>query len=124
MPGSGPPNGSEDTDPLVPGAVISYTDITMTTLTVNWGVATDETTAQVDLQYKVVKASTEGDIDSVAEIDAIIAGDDLIQDWIANITSKDVTDLTSGTDYYFAVLVKDKAQNKELYWPEYVETDP
>jgi len=57
MPGSGPPNGSEDTDPPVPGAVITYKNITMTTLTVNWGAATDDTTAQADLQYKVVKAS-------------------------------------------------------------------
>jgi len=66
------------------------------------------------LQYKLVKALSSGDIDTVAKADAITSAD-LVMDWTPNITSTMVSGLNVTTTYYFAVLVKDEAENKALY---------
>jgi len=65
----------------------------------------------------VVMASTGTAIDSVAEVEQV-SGANLIQDWAVNLISKNVTGLTEGTTYYFAVLVKDLSGNKALYSPQ------
>ena len=105
-----------DTTAPILGADINFTNVAETALTVNWGVASDNVTAQANLQYKVVKAATSEAIDTVGEVDAII-GSDLVMDWTANTLTTGVTNLTAGTKYYFAVLMKDEAGNKALYTP-------
>lgn len=98
------------------GAAISFSDILETSLTVNWGAATDTVTTQVALEYRLVKATTSTAIDTIAEIDAI-SGADLLQDYTANDIVQNVTGLTTGATYFFAVVVRDAAGNKTLYAP-------
>jgi len=104
------------TAPLV-GTGITFSNVGSNSLTVSWGAASDNVSASVDLQYKVVMASTGTAIDSVAEVEQV-SGANLIQDWAVNLISKNVTGLTEGTTYYFAVLVKDLSGNKALYSPQ------
>jgi hypothetical protein len=107
---------TDTTAPIV-GTAISFSGVSATGLSVNWGAATDETTAASSLQYKVVKDNTAtANIDTIAEADAK-SGADLIQDYTANITSKSVTGLTASTTYHFAVVVRDAAGNKAIYTP-------
>ncbi|MBN8221963.1 MAG: chitobiase/beta-hexosaminidase C-terminal domain-containing protein, partial [Spirochaetes bacterium] len=106
-----------DTGGLVLGAAISFSAISSTGLTVNWGAATDDITAQVALQYKVVKDNTAiANINTVGLADAK-SGGDLLQNWTAGSTSFAVTGLTAATTYHFAVLVRDGAGNMALYTP-------
>lgn len=99
-----------------PGSAISFTSVASTSLTVNWGAATDVVTAQANLQYRLVKASTSTAIDTIAEVDAI-SGGDLLQDYAANDVTQNVTGLTASTTYFFAVVVRDVAGNKAIYTP-------
>jgi surface protein len=103
------------------GTGIVFFNLSGNSLTVSWGAASDNVSASVDLQYKVVMASTGAAIDSVAEVDQV-SGNNLIQDWAANLISQNVTGLTEGTTYYFAVLVKDPSGNKSLYSPSSTTT--
>ena len=65
-----------DTGGLVPGAALSFSAISTTGLTINWGAATDDNTAQVALQYKVVKDNTTiANINTIALADAKSGGD-------------------------------------------------
>ena len=102
--------------PPTVGAAISFASVTETGFTVNWGAATDAGTAQVNLQYRLVKASTSAAINTVAEVDAI-SGADLLQDYTANDVTEAVTGLTAGTTYFFAVVVRDSVGNKSIYTP-------
>jgi hypothetical protein len=109
------------TEPNV-GTAISYTNNTTgTSVTVNWGAASDDTTPQANLLYKVVRATSNTAIDSIAEANAV-SGSDLIMDWTENTLSVGATGLASGGTYYFAVLVKDASDNMSLYSPVVVIT--
>jgi len=108
--------GADVTPPVV-GTQVAFSNVSDTTLTVSWGSATDIVTPTVDLQYKLVKAATAAEIDTIAEVDAIPAGADLLQNYTNNDTTQDVTALTAGATYFFAVVVKDIAGNKSLYAP-------
>ncbi len=117
--GAGTTGGGATADTTAPtaGTAISFSGVSATSLSVNWGAATDAVTAQASLEYKVVKDNTAAvNIDTVAEIDAK-SGGDLLQDYTANITTKAVTALTASTTYHFAVIVRDAAGNKTVYAP-------
>lgn len=73
------------------------------------------------MSYKLVKALSPSAISSTSTVDAI-SGADLVMDWKMNINSHALAGLTEGTDYYFAVLVKDAAGNMSLYSPQLVTT--
>lgn len=106
-----------DTTAPTAGTAISFSSVTSTTLSVNWGAATDDVTAQSNLEYKVVKDNVAaGNIDTIAEVDAKTGGD-LLQDYTANITTKAVTGLTGSPTFHFAVVVRDAAGNKAIYAP-------
>lgn len=100
-------------DPPTVGTGISFTNIADTSVTVNWGAASDTITGSAALQYKVVRASSNTDIDTVSEADSATA----VTDWTNNITSTSATGLTGATTYYFAIIVKDESNNKALYAP-------
>src|SRR5690606_33314164 len=87
-----------DVTPPTIGTAISFASVADTTLTVNWGAATDGVTAQVNLQYRLVKATTSTAIDTIAEVDAI-SGGDLLQDYTANDVTQNVTSLSPSTNY-------------------------
>ncbi|MCX6130310.1 MAG: DUF1554 domain-containing protein, partial [Proteobacteria bacterium] len=100
------------------GGVFSIPNGTVaeTSLTINWTAATDNATQTANLRYKVVAASSQAAIDTAAEADAI-TGSGLLMDWSSAVTSLDVTGLTPGTTYWFAILVEDLAGRKSLYTP-------
>ncbi len=114
--GSGGGGGADTVAPTV-GTAISFANVQGTTLTVNWGFAVDSGTSLFNLQYRLVKATTSSAIDTIAEVDAIPAGADLLQDYTANDLTQNVTGLTGSTTYFFAVVVRDTAGNKSLYVP-------
>ena len=113
-----------DTTPPTPGTGISFSSITSSGLSVNWGAATDDVTTPANLQYKVVKDNTStANIDTIAEADAK-SGADLLQNWTTSITTKAVSGLTVSTVYHFAVLVRDGVGNVALYTPASQSTGP
>ena len=98
------------------GTAISFANVAATTLTVNWGAASDAVTGQSSLQYRLVKATTSTAIDTISEIDAI-SGVDLLQDYTANDVTQSISGLTPSTTYFFAVNVRDSAGNMAIYAP-------
>ncbi len=96
----------DDGDTPTAGSGLTFSTVASTSMTVSWGAATDNVTAQANLQYKLVKASSSAAIDTAVEVDAI-SGADLVMDWTANTHTKAVSGLTASTTYYFNVAVKD-----------------
>lgn len=107
---------SDSTAPEI-GSGITYTNIASTSVTVNWGKATDTVTVQAFLEYKVVKALSSGAIDSIPEADGV-SSSDIVIDWTTDIDTVSATGLSAATFYYFAVLVRDSSGNKSLYFPK------
>lgn len=111
-----------DDTPPTPGTALSFASVTSTSLTVNWGKATDNVSSQAELQYKLVRAGSASAIDTIAEIDAISSGAGLVFDFTADVATQNVTGLSSSTSYAFALLARDAAGNKALYAPATVST--
>ena len=111
-----------DTDPPSAGGGgnISASNLTSNSVSLNWSTGTDNVTSDENLEYKLVK-STINNIDTVddAEQNGII-----IQDWMKNTTSGSALSLTPNTSYYFNVLIKDEAGNKNIYTPLLQTTEP
>ncbi len=105
--------GSGKVEPPVPGnsGTLTLNGVTATGITVNWTKATDNVTSQSNLQYLVYR-STSNNLGSVANCEA---NGTKVDDFAANITTKTVTGLNSGTTYYFNVVVKDEVGNKTCY---------
>jgi hypothetical protein len=113
----------QDTVSPVVGANITFASVAETSLTVNWGVATDATNTASELEYKLVRSTSSAAIDTVAEVDAILsAGSGLVMDWNDNVTTSPSTGLQPRTTYYYALLVRDPYGNKMLYAPRSVLT--
>ena len=104
---------SEDTSEPVAGGlgVMSITDETSTSLTLNWTQGSDDRTADEDLMYQVYY-SINDNIDSVSYIES---NGTALGSYQADIGSKAVTELIPATTYYFNVIVKDEAGNKGAY---------
>ncbi|AFM10713.1 chitobiase/beta-hexosaminidase C-terminal domain-containing protein [Turneriella parva] len=103
--------------PPVAGTAITFSNITQTSVRVNWGAASDAITATASLQYKLVKDDTSAaNINSVALANAK-SGSDLVMNWTSGTTSRTVTGLNSGATFHFAVLVRDGFGNMILYAP-------
>ncbi|MET0286300.1 MAG: DUF1554 domain-containing protein, partial [Polyangiales bacterium] len=99
-----------------PGGELRFSNVTTTGLTLRWGAASDNSTPQANLQYRVVRAASAAAIDSASEVSAI-TGADLLQDWTANTTSLTLTGLAAGTFRHYAVGVRDSARNAASYAP-------
>ncbi len=102
-----------DMEPPVPGGdgEITTSNVTYTRMNLSWMAATDNVTAQQDLEYKVFY-SRDGDIATVEDAEA---NGTVIEGWAADITEVRATGLRSNTLYYFNVLVRDEAGNKAAY---------
>ncbi|HET8938889.1 MAG TPA: DUF1554 domain-containing protein [Polyangiales bacterium] len=103
-------------------APLSFTGVSATGITVQWTPASDDVTAEENLQYKVVRAATVDAIDTIAEVETITTGDALVKDYTANISSAEATGLTSSTSFAFAVVVRDEAGNSAIYTPKVMST--
>jgi hypothetical protein len=97
----------------IPGnsGTLSATSITQTGLTLNWTIATDNTSSQANLQY-LAYYSTSNNLSSVANVEA---NGTPVGSYTSNINTKNITGLTTATTYYFNVIVKDEANNKAIY---------
>lgn len=96
---------------------IAFAHITSTSVTAFWTASEDASTDSTELEYKVVIDTDSSNIDTLDEADAI-TGDNLLADWTAELTTIDIADLSAGTDYALAVLVKDSQDNKALFAPQ------
>ncbi|MBO4331981.1 MAG: fibronectin type III domain-containing protein, partial [Paludibacteraceae bacterium] len=93
--------------PTVSSKEISATSITANSITLSWQAATDNKTAQSEIEYDVYQGST-----------CIKSG---LKSASSTLTYK-VENLTSGKQYSFYVVAKDKAGNKTNYLTKTVET--
>jgi YVTN family beta-propeller protein len=102
-----------DTTPPTPGnsGILTTSGITTSAITVNWTAATDDVDAPAALEY-LLYYSTANNLGSVV---AIEANGTPVGTYAANITTQTATGLTSGTTYYFAVIVRDVMGNKAAY---------
>nr|HXK77933.1 hypothetical protein [Oscillospiraceae bacterium] len=117
---TGPVAAAPDTTaPTVTDKTIAASDLTATGVTLSWNKATDDTSAQTALEYLVYQSSSDN-LDTVEHIEANGAA---VGSYAADIATKDVTDLTTGTTYYFNVIVKDEAGNKTCYTANSVTTE-
>ncbi|AFM11366.1 Ig-like domain-containing protein [Turneriella parva] len=115
-PGGGSGQTGDTTAPTV-GAAISFSGISDTTITVSWGAASDAGTATANLQYRLVRAASAAEIDTIAKVDDAAAGVTVIDNYTAALTSRNVTGLAASTTYFFAVVVRDAVGNKAIYTP-------
>ncbi|MET0284173.1 MAG: fibronectin type III domain-containing protein, partial [Polyangiales bacterium] len=99
----------------VAGEPLSFTNVAATSVTVIWGAASDGTTPSEGLEYKLVRASDESALDTLDEVRAIEGGPELVQPFTWNVTSVDVSGLSTSTRYVFAVVVRDAQGNQALY---------
>jgi len=97
--------------PPTPVDPITTSSISSSTLTLSWSKATDDVTAQANLQYEV-RQSTSANIDTLANAEA---NGTIIQAYATDIDTFDVIDLTVETAYYFTVIVRDEAGHKAAY---------
>jgi len=93
------------------GGIVTITSSDYRKIGLSWTAATDNVTAQADLLYKVVYSIT----DNIATVDTAEANGVIAEDWTANLTSATATGLSTGTYYYFNVIVQDASGNKALY---------
>ena len=99
-----PINGSSLGDP----AAITPSSITSSGVTLSWDRANDDMTADASLQYLVYR-SLSANLTSLANIEA---NGTPIGTWASDLITLPVTSLSSATQYYFNVVVKDLAGNK------------
>jgi hypothetical protein len=80
-------------------------------ITVNWTKGTDNVTTQSGLQY-LVYYSTSNNISTVSDMESYGTA---VGSYAANISTIDITGLSSSTTYYFNLIVKDESDNKTAY---------
>ncbi len=98
--------------PIVGGSgTITTSNVTATSLTLNWTAATDSVTPQNSLSYLVYQ-STSANISSVS---AMEANGSPIGSYATAITTINATALLPATTYYFNVIVRDASGNKSAY---------
>ncbi len=97
--------------PTLASDTIVASEVTATTLSLTWTKATDDSTAEADLSYKVFR-SAEDNLTSVQ--DTLDNGTEL-NEWTKDIGTLAVTQLTASTTYYFNILVKDDKEKMTAY---------
>jgi hypothetical protein len=113
--GASDPSGSASgmvKAPVSGGAgVLTFSDVTSSSIRVSWQKAVDNVSAQTALQYKVVRSLS----DNVQTVVDAEANGTLVQNWTTDIATASATGLIAGTTYYFNVLARDEANNESAY---------
>ena len=97
----------------IPGGsgVLAFGAVTSSSMSVSWQKATDNVSAPSALAYKVVY-SLSNKVQTAVDAQA---NGTVVQDWTLDVATVNATGLSSGTTYYFNVLVKDGAGNISAY---------
>jgi preprotein translocase subunit SecB len=98
----------------IPGdsGLLGTSAVGSTNVTLTWTKATDDVSAQATLQYRAYY-STNPAINTVTDIE--LNGTPVGVDYETDIATKAIPGLTTSTNYYFNVIVKDVAGNKAAY---------
>lgn len=97
----------------VPGnsGTLTTSGITTSAITINWTAATDNVTAQTSLEYLLYFSLA----NNLGSVSAIETNGTAVGSYASNIITQTATGLTTGTTYYFAVIVRDALGNKAAY---------
>lgn len=104
--------------PTITNGAITPSNITTSGVQLDWAKASDDITAQEDLEYQVYQSSS-NNIDTVNTIE--LNGTPL-GGYTKDSNSFNVTGLVANTTYYFNVIVKDTDGNKSAYTMQEVTT--
>lgn len=102
--------------PTITNGAITTSNITTSGVQLDWAKASDDITAQGDLEYRVYQSSS-NNIDTVSTIE--LNGTPL-DGYTKDSNSFNVTGLAANTTYYFNVIVKDTDGNKSAYMMQQV----
>jgi len=112
---------ADSTSPTPGGSgILTFSGVGSTSVTVDWTKATDDFSAQANLEY-LVYYSTSDNIDTVLQAEA---NGTAVGGYTADIATTPVTGLTPSTTYYFNVIVRDEAGNREAYTSDSQATTP
>lgn len=104
--------------PTITNGAITPSNITTSDVQLDWAKASDDITAQEDLEYQIYQSSS-NNIDTVSTIE--LNGTPL-DGYIKDSNSFNVTGLAANTTYYFNIIVKDTDGNKSAYTMQQVTT--
>jgi len=112
---------ADSTSPTPGGSgILTFSGVGSTSITVDWTKATDDFSAQANLDY-IVYYSTSNNIATVANAEG---NGTAVGSYVADIATKPVTGLTPSSTYYFNVIVRDEAGNREAYTSDSQATAP
>lgn len=104
--------------PTITNGAINPSNITTSGVQLDWAKASDDITAQEDLEYQIYQSSS-NNIDTVSTIE--LNGTPL-DGYIKDSNSFNVTGLAANTTYYFNIIVKDTDGNMSAYTMQQVTT--
>lgn len=104
--------------PTITNGAINPSNITTSGVQLDWAKASDDITAQEDLEYQIYQSSS-NNIDTVSTIE--LNGTPL-DGYIKDSNSFNVTGLAANITYYFNIIVKDTDGNKSAYTMQQVTT--
>jgi len=93
------------------GGTLVLSDVQDSSLTLSWAPASDNTTDQTDLEYRVVMSQS----DNIATVEDAATNGTQVLNWTADTTAVEVSGLSADAAYYFNVLVRDAAGNVASY---------
>ena len=93
--------------------VLSASNLTTSSVKLNWTASTDNVTSPEALEYKIVRSLS----NNITTLNDAESNGTIVQNWTPNMTSISAIGLNSSTTYYFNVLVRDSAGNQSIYVP-------
>jgi len=102
-----------DTTAPTPGnsGDITITDVTQSSVHLEWAEGTDDITTQPDLRYTVYRSTS----DNISSVQNCKDNGITIMNYTSDVTSFNATGLSAGETYYFNILIKDSAGNENVY---------
>lgn len=104
--------------PIISDGTIATSNVTNNSVTLTWVKASDAVSPANTLQYAVYRSGA-NNIDTVEDV---INNGIIVANYKTDISTLDITNLTSNTIYYFNIIVKDQSGNKSIYTTQSVTT--
>jgi serine protease len=97
----------------VPGnnGTITVSNETETFFTLSWTRATDDTTVQMDLEYRVFYST----LSSIDTVELVEENAKPVGDWKRDMTERYITALEEGAEHFYTVLVRDQDGHRAAY---------